>query len=908
MFNRSKKLISLFVLLTLVLSLFIPVSAVSLSERERARLEGFGLMQGHDDGTFGEDEELTRAQMCTIAARILQIENIQTGVSTFTDVPDNHWAAGVIATLSQAGIVNGMGDGTFMPDKSVSYFEAVKILVSVLGYGSIAEDKGGYPNGYLAQASNLGLLRNVTATEGAVSRGDIAKMLCQALDVKPIGYHFTQNYPEAYYTLEEILEDVGDLVQFTGILTETAKSSLAAAEPSVKEGNVIIGNTRLLCDVPMEDYLGCELIVYAYLDSETDKYRIKSFTVSRDTVVTVVDAEAVVWNGNEITILDEEGDEEDEMTLLGTAKVLYNGRLATIPSDERKITYGSYTFIDRGEDDVVDVMFMNEAQSFVIDKINTSTQTIYFKDRATLNGRNAVCLDNEKYDTEISLTDVEGNELSVSDLSVDTAITMFASKDQNYIKAIVSEDNVVGKITTVKVDGIEIEGVFYELAKKPNGAANFEPKVGEEATYILDCFGKVAGSTEAIQTSYQYVYIINAKYGSGLNSSVSLQTITGQEPEKEVTVSAGEELISYYFRNNPVEVYDCAAKCSVNIYQYDLDKDVYLAGVKRDMSDVELSELTGNMAALRLNSEGKVRDIYVIPAGQIGSGFAFNANILSFGGENVATRGYASDKNTMFICVPETYDSIEDYYVQVKIADEAAENKVTGGVFFPDFGYEKMIAEPADIVLIQAKMDSAVTVSVSPDADICIVGEVLNQLDDSGELVYAIEMLNGGTIQTLTAKGGSKAETVARSLRKGDLIRYAKDGKGQMTNIEKLVSVQGLGNSYSSNIHISSGTESGMYGLALHTVPGEYDYFSNQIVDWLTLVFEEDGSVDSGEYEYRLFHEDMPTIYKYERKAGNISEGYIEDIRSYDQVGSDADKILAIIKANDIKALVIIVD
>ena len=49
-------------------------------------------------------------------------------------------------------------------------------------------------------------------------------------------------------------------------------------------------------------------------------------------------------------------------------------------------------------------------------------------------------------------------------------------------------------------------------------------------------------------------------------------------------------------------------------------------------------------------------------------------------------------------------------------------------------------------------------------------------------------------------------------------------------------------------------------------------------------------------------------VYQYDRRNGYISAGDIEDIRTFTQVGSDADSILAVIENNDIKALVIIAD
>ena len=926
MSKRAQKLISLLLALSLLMGLSISASA-EMDSRVRTRVEGVGLMEGYEDGSFGEDDELTRAQMCMIAARILQIETVGFGASPFSDVADDHWAKDVIASLSQTGVVNGMGDGTFLPDKSVSYFEAAKILVSVLGYSDFADAMGGYPNGYLAQASKLGLLKGVTAKDGAISRGEVAQMLDKALEVKPIGYNFMQNYPEASYTLQKILSDSKDLVQFKGTLTETAKSSLAATEPTLKEGVVLVAEQKLLCDMPMEEFLGCELLVYAYLDDAVDKYRIKSFSPTKNNVIYEADAENVDWNGDEVVLFDDDGNELEELTLASAGKLitLYNGRKTDARSE---VVYGGYRFLDSNDDNIVDVLFIEEAQSFVIDKVNTKTQTIYFKDRATLNGRNTLVVDQEDDDKSISLVDAEGNEVSVSDLGADMAITVFASKDQKYVQAIVSSETVAGKVTGKSEEGIQIDDTFYELAMNPDGKAVYDPTLGEEATYLLDCYGKVVGNIGEIKSSYEYAYIIDAKTGQGLNAGLSIQTIAGQKPRKEVEIKAGEEYVSYLFMNDSIKVYDCASNCNYYFYDYVIGEVInegdsaaekerkealnYYAnthvssGIKTDADSVDKDDLVGKMAAFRLNSEGKIKDLYLIPTDQIGENYTFNADILSFGGENVPTRGYATDESTMFICVPESVTSDEDFYVQVEIKDDGAGNKVTGGVFFPETRYVSAIEEPADVILIKAKMNASTITPVLTSNKVCMVVEVLNTIGEDGEQVYTINLLSGDQELNVVTKSGSHAEDVARSLRKGDLIRYVKDGKDKVTNISKLVSVQGLGDNYSSNVYIASGVETGIYGLAYNSVPSVFDHFSNQIVDRLQLTYDANGENKSN--VYRLFHDDMPTVYKYDRRGGWISPGNLDDIRSYNQVGEDADGILAIIENNDIKAFVIITD
>ena len=49
-------------------------------------------------------------------------------------------------------MLQGNGDGSFSPEEETTAEQAIKILVCALGYEPMAEEKGGYPTGYLTVA------------------------------------------------------------------------------------------------------------------------------------------------------------------------------------------------------------------------------------------------------------------------------------------------------------------------------------------------------------------------------------------------------------------------------------------------------------------------------------------------------------------------------------------------------------------------------------------------------------------------------------------------------------------------------------------------------------------------------------------------------------------------------------
>ncbi|MBP2898784.1 endo-1,4-beta-xylanase [Escherichia coli] len=88
-----------------------------------------GVVNGSGKGMFNPDQEITRAEMTAILARTLNMS--EANGTTFSDIEGN-WAANYIKQLSQAGIVNGVGDGKFAPKATASREQSVAIIVRML--------------------------------------------------------------------------------------------------------------------------------------------------------------------------------------------------------------------------------------------------------------------------------------------------------------------------------------------------------------------------------------------------------------------------------------------------------------------------------------------------------------------------------------------------------------------------------------------------------------------------------------------------------------------------------------------------------------------------------------------------------------------------------------------------------
>lgn len=155
-----------------------------------ASLSALAIMQGDGAGNFEPNRSLTRAEFTKLAATSLGLADA-TAYSSYTLFPDvlyTHWASGYIAAMSKSPdlakkqIIRGNPDGTFTPEKPVTYGEACTMLLRMLDY-TTADVGPIWPTDYITKAQSLNLTKG-TQTHGEndpITRADAAIMLRNAL-------------------------------------------------------------------------------------------------------------------------------------------------------------------------------------------------------------------------------------------------------------------------------------------------------------------------------------------------------------------------------------------------------------------------------------------------------------------------------------------------------------------------------------------------------------------------------------------------------------------------------------------------------------------------------------------------------------------------------------------------------
>ncbi len=179
-----KKILSIVLVGLQLLTVTAFANAKELTDAQKEDLYSLGIMTGDENGDLRLEDNITRCEavkMICVAGNIKPTLDFNENI--FNDVNGSHWAYKYITTAKENKIINGDENGNFNPESNITNEEIVKMIVCLLGYSEMAEMKGGYPAGYTAVASQLGITKGLKLTTNTPAiRRDVAIMISNALD------------------------------------------------------------------------------------------------------------------------------------------------------------------------------------------------------------------------------------------------------------------------------------------------------------------------------------------------------------------------------------------------------------------------------------------------------------------------------------------------------------------------------------------------------------------------------------------------------------------------------------------------------------------------------------------------------------------------------------------------------
>jgi hypothetical protein len=465
-----KKILSLVLVIALVLGSFsfafaaTPADVVGEDYQEAVEvLMALGVVNGYPDGTYKPERVVTRAEMAKLLVEALGYGQLAGGTAPYSDTA-GHWAQGSIGLASGIGLVQGYPDGTFKPDATVSFDEAVTMILRALGYTD-ASLRGAWPTNYKIKAIDLGLYDDTSAQTGGADRGNVAIMLFNALGA----------------SLVEVKDGVATAVE---------------TEPKTLVDKVGTKATKVITydDVYGDDALKSEVDLSAYLYNEIEYYKNKT----TGKIAYVADT-----NFNEMKLTNVEfvsgttyrgKDSNDVVREFNVTGVAISYNYAQLTSGQHSPIAGSTVVVvyDNSWTNRVikGVRAVEKTSSTLVDEYNERAFAIEAEDGVQINLPTKTVSARRALDTDRLV--VKGAATSVENIKAYDVVEAYAADGytptgSGKLTLVVTRDSVDGRVTRVSGSDVTVGGVAL---KQETGVMSTDD-VGETVTVYLNAAGKI---------------------------------------------------------------------------------------------------------------------------------------------------------------------------------------------------------------------------------------------------------------------------------------------------------------------------------------------------------------------------------------------------------------------------------
>ena len=747
-----KKIIGLLLALCMTFTMFIGVGAYSDVEQNTYSseaitiLSNLGVFDGFEDGSFKPNDTVTRAQMAKIICQTLgygEQAEASAGSTIFTDVPANHWASGYINVAQSLDIINGYGNGNFGPEDKVTYEQAVKMIVSALGYNLVADAKGGYPTGYLAVASTEGIVKGSNGKVGTeATRSTIAVLVYNALEVRLMDQEtWTSDGSDEFgKTNDTILSKYLGVQKWEGVVTSTpyvdyakdgysedAETMITLEKAfyteyvngkSTKIEDEVMADCSFIANI--NDYLGKKVVAYIGEDEDDATGNRMVYAIAEkqgSNKVISISASQLVEEGNKYY---------DENGVVGYINI-GSTRANSLDIDEDVIVIKNYENID-AINSTVDLIDYNGVINFISNDTDSDIEVIMIIDSENEDAVvENIDIDDEiisfdcytgyieDYDLEdedyLAVVVKDGKYATINDIAKNDTVSKIVDTN-SFVMYYVSSKVIRGSVDTYDDETVEIDGNEYLVGGDYDTAAELS---GKEGIFFVNFEGKIVYD-DAEATRGKYGIILAAGSTSGINRGYELEILLADGKVDNYLISS-KAYIEDETDKNDAEVYDTLIESmteddgAYRITAEAIDDVVYEVTIKNDKV-TKLVKLDGE------STYGKEYD-----------------------SENLSYGKFAFDKNTVVVSV----DATGEEFVE-------ADNVVIGNVsnFFVDgegedakiYGYDENYRDVVGFVIGLGLVNT-----IPQDGDALVITSVRHITYDDDEAL-SITGLQGGRVVT----------------------------------------------------------------------------------------------------------------------------------------------------------------
>lgn len=837
--KNLKKVISSVAALTMVASSvaafavdFPDVESTASYAQAVQELSALDVISGYEDGTFGPDKLVTRAEITKMIVDALAERSsaeASTESTKFADVSADHWAKGYINQGVADGFIAGMSDTEFDPDANVTYVQAQKMLVSAIGYETYAQAQGGWPIGYKTYAASLDITKGISGIKDSteLTRAQVAQMIDNAMDTplcviaswKP-EWNGTKTpnletrdgkEGRAYETL---FTEKHDAYKVYGRVTETSKTGSVDTDKVTfqveKADN--FDDQEVKADSPVSEdmYIG---------DSKADNY-LRTYSQALiqkndDDEYTILSIAAAAANKS-VTVASEDFDENkstDEALYFfpaGTTKGSTKYQLDTTNGvtiyingvESSKSIAELRDYLDNNETASVTLQKETETGSTstsakyntimvssyvtaivdeVIDKtnetsVNFDTYSSGIQAKMTVNKDD----DNYTYSFKLDGKDIEAKDLQQNDVLNISYDTTGSFKDSSFYDVIVTRNVVDGvKCTSINDSKGEytIGGTKYKAAE----GMDIDVETSTEYSLYLDHFGRIAKADEN-SVSKNYGVLKNIYKKAGGDYMAQIITKKGTEEEYKVDSDNVKAYKSYLVKSDADgAVYDSTNKKTdaypKQVVEYSVSSSSNKITIKNGgviaptTADAEYKESGNKIGSVKMADSTVILDL-----SEVDTKDTYSVVSSLNDGSNYVAYGYdksKSDNTYRFVIITEGTSSVFNSETQLAIfnGSEVVDNDGDKTAYnLVVNGEEKQFILDDDVVITGNKGET-VADNAFDEGDVLVYATNSEGYISRIYSVFAAQnVLNGSSFEDFRTNAFKKQSSVLADTKFADLL------------------------------------------------------------------------------------------------------------------------------------------
>lgn len=732
-------------------------------------LSGLGIINEADSiAAKGENENVTRGEFALLAYRSLNKKVSFSGGTGFYDLEGSAELSTAVNTLSNLGAIAGTGDGRFEPEKDIKLYDAVAIMLKVMGYKNMAGD----PNEIFALKTcvKYGLLLRTELADATGEKKELleifAKLLsADLLEAATVTVDGTKTGVEYAVKGRTMLECYFGIYKTVGILNSNGIASLLAND--AEKNRITVDELMIAAQSAVCIPIGSKVDVYYRNKDNPELYAIYENKENKSVFMPVC---------SDVTFDDytykysESGTEKKISVSPLKATFIYNNSILT--SSDRNFllpTYGAITFVDNNGDGNYEVVDIKAYTSFrIMWKGADGSKSI-------INGENGetVYIDDDCRIIKNSLGElVSEDEITVGQVA---SCAVFQKNGKKYAAEVILSDSfVLGEIEKTKskngtISKLVISGEEYSVYPNNQRLLRKLYPSEESLKLYLDFLGSIAdieAAAEIGNAAAGYVVEIG-EAGKGFN--------------KKTALSIYDELgrLKTYPLANKV-VIDGAAEKDVSVAQ------ITSKGIKDEiiLFKINKAEEISYIDTAADYAEGiitKESDRLIKGAGDNGEssgrGLYYSKKNKSFGG-----RVNLSESSIVFSIPKSPQTAEESDFAIVSL------NDLCGGDYYPVQGYS---TDPDliyyDIVVIKNSK------KVMGEAGIAVVTNIGRAINENGDPTYFVGLYDGSGEHEYAAKNDAVIDNACRDtsstddtefkIEAGDVVRYLLNDKKEIAQM-----------------------------------------------------------------------------------------------------------------------------